>query len=212
MIVKSFVFNAFYENTYVIYLETGEAYIIDPGCYEKYEQQELTDFIRDAKLKPLAIFNTHCHVDHVLGNAYLQDYYKIPLWVPEKEQDLLRAVEVYAPQYGLTRYHPTIPDRIISDKDELILGNEKLEIRFAPGHSPGHLIFYQPESKVLIAGDVIFRESIGRTDLPGGSFSQLETSIKNQIYSLPDEVTIYPGHGPETTVKHEKTNNPFVKF
>lgn len=212
MIVKSFVFNAFYENTYVIYDTSGNAYIIDPGCYEKYEQQELTEFIEGEKLKPIAIVNTHCHVDHVLGNAFLKDYYKIPLWIPEKEQDLLRAVEVYAPQYGLTRYHAAIPDRTISEKDTLMLGDEILEIRFAPGHAPGHLIFYHPKSKVLIAGDVIFRESIGRTDLPGGSFTQLEASIRAQVYSLPDDVTIYPGHGPETNVKYEKTNNPFVKF
>ena len=211
MDIKSFVFNAFYENTYLLSSSNLETLILDPGCYENFEKKELTDFIKTNKLKPIAIINTHCHIDHVLGNDYLKKLYNIPLWIPATEKNLLKSVSTYAPTMGIQDYQEAQPDKLLSEKDVITFGSEKLEILYAPGHSEGHLMFYHAADKSLMAGDVIFRESIGRTDLPGGNFKTLEESIKNQVYTLPEAVKIYPGHGPSTTVGHEKKHNPFVK-
>ena len=211
MDVKSFVFNAFYENTYLLSSSNLETLILDPGCYENFEKKELTDFIKTNKLKPIAIINTHCHIDHVLGNDYLKKLYEIPLWIPATENNLLKSVSTYAPTMGIQNYQEAQPNKLLSEKDVITFGSEKLEILYAPGHSEGHLMFYHAADKSLMAGDVIFRESIGRTDLPGGNFKTLEESIKNQVYTLPEAVKIYPGHGPSTTVGHEKKHNPFVK-
>jgi hydroxyacylglutathione hydrolase len=211
MDIKSFVFNAFYENTYLLSSSNLETLILDPGCYENFEKKELTDFIKTNTLKPIAIINTHCHIDHVLGNDYLKKLYNIPLWIPATEKNLLKSVSTYAPTMGIQDYQEAQPDKLLSEKDVITFGSEKLEILYAPGHSEGHLMFYHAADKSLMAGDVIFRESIGRTDLPGGNFKTLEESIKNQVYTLPEAVKIYPGHGPSTTVGHEKKHNPFVK-
>ena len=211
MDIKSFVFNAFYENTYLLSSSNLETLILDPGCYEDFEKKELTDFIKTNKLKPIAIINTHFHMEHVLGNDYLKKIYDIPLWIPATEKNLLKSVATYAPTMGIQDYQEAQPDKLLSEKDVIIFGSEKLEILYAPGHSEGHLMFYHAAEKSLMAGDVIFRESIGRTDLPGGNFKTLEESIKNQVFTLPEVVEIYPGHGPSTTVGHEKKHNPFVK-
>ncbi len=211
MDIKSFVFNAFYENTYLLTSSNLETLILDPGCYEDFEKKELTDLIKINKLKPIAIINTHCHIDHVLGNDYLKKLYDIPLWIPATEKNLLKSVSTYAPTMGIQNYQEAQPDKLLSEKDVIAFGPDKLEILYAPGHSEGHLMFYHAADKFLMAGDVIFREGIGRTDLPGGDFKTLEESIKNQVYTLPKAVKIYPGHGPRTTVGHEKENNPFVK-
>ncbi len=211
MDIKSFVFNAFYENTYLLSSSNLETLVLDPGCYEDFEKKELTDLIKINKLKPIAIINTHCHIDHVLGNDYLKKLYNIPLWIPATEKNLLKSVSTYAPTMGIQDYQEAQPDKLLSEKDVITFGSEKLEILYAPGHSEGHLMFYHAADKSLMAGDVIFRESIGRTDLPGGNFKTLEESIKNQVYTLPEAVKIYPGHGPSTTVGHEKKHNPFVK-
>ena len=211
MDIKSFVFNAFYENTYLLSSSNLETLVLDPGCYEDFEKKELTDFIKTNKLKPIAIINTHCHIDHVLGNDYLKKLYNIPLWIPATEKNLLKSVSTYAPTMGIQDYQEAQPDKLLSEKDVITFGSEKLEILYAPGHSEGHLMFYHAADKSLMAGDVIFRESIGRTDLPGGNFKTLQKSIKNQVYTLPEAVKIYPGHGPSTTVGHEKKHNPFVK-
>ena len=211
MDIKSFVFNAFYENTYLLSSANGETLIIDPGCYESFEKKELTDYIKINKLNPIAIINTHCHIDHVLGNDYLKKLYEIPLWIPATEKNLLKSVSTYAPTMGIQGYEEAQPDIMLSEKDMIKFGSEELEILYAPGHSEGHLMFYHAADQLLISGDVIFRESIGRTDLPGGNFKTLEKSIKNQVYTLPDTVKIYPGHGPSTTVGHEKKKNPFIK-
>ncbi len=211
MNIKSFVFNAFYENTYLLASSNLETIILDPGCYEDFEKKELTDFIKTNKLKPIAIINTHCHIDHVLGNDYLKKLYDIPLWIPATEKNLLKSVSTYATSMGIQNYQEAQPDKLLSEKDVITFGSDKLEILYAPGHSEGHLMFYHAAEKSLMAGDVIFRESIGRTDLPGGDFKTLVESIKNQVYTLSEVVKIYPGHGPSTTVGHEKENNPFVK-
>ncbi|WP_258102560.1 MBL fold metallo-hydrolase [Marinoscillum sp. MHG1-6] len=211
MNIKSFVFNPFYENTYLLWDETKEAIIIDPGCYEKYERDELIGFVASEDLKVVKIVNTHCHVDHVLGNYYLKDHFKCPLWIPENEAANYESVSVVASRYGIHGYTKGEPDELMKEGDTLKVGNEECSIIEAPGHSPGHQLFYFQNEKVLIGGDVLFRQSIGRTDLPGGDHDTLLNNIKQKVYTLPEDTVVYPGHGPETTIGFEKVNNPFVR-
>lgn len=211
MEIKSFVFNPFYENTYLLWDDTGEGVIVDPGCYEDYERAELTAFTEKAGVIIKAIVNTHCHIDHVLGNYAMKMHFDCPLWIPRDEVDNYRAVQAYAPQWGIHQYTEAAPDRLLVENDHVSFGNTTLQCISAPGHSPGHLVFYHTEGQKLIGGDVLFRESIGRTDLPGGNHEQLLANIKTKIYALPDHVTVFPGHGPSTTIGHEKVHNPFVK-
>ena len=208
--VKSFTFNPFSENTYVLYDETAEAVIIDPGCYEKAERGELFDFLQFQKLKPVKLLNTHCHIDHVLGNAFVKKTYDIPLWFHKDEEPVLRAVSSYASNYGFPQYQDSSADHYIKEGEVVTFGNSKLQSLLVPGHAPGHLVFYHPESKTCIVGDTLFQGSIGRTDLPGGDHEALLQAIKSQLFALPDDVKVYPGHGPLTSIGYEKTNNPFV--
>ncbi|HEY5692468.1 MAG TPA: MBL fold metallo-hydrolase [Cyclobacteriaceae bacterium] len=207
--VKSFTFNAFSENTYVVYDETKKTLIIDPGCYEVHEQEELDEFIKSFHLDVSLILNTHCHIDHVLGNDFVKRKYNVPFLAHKLEEGLLRAVKSYAPNYGFNRYKEVIPDRFISEKNEVTWGNSQFDVLFLPGHSPGHLGFYNPEQKILISGDVLFKDSIGRTDLPGGDMDTLIESIQQKLFILPDEVIVYSGHGDPTTIGIEKVTNPF---
>lgn len=207
--IKSFVFNGFQENTYVLYDQTKECIIIDAGCYEKYEQNELAAFVEQNKLRVSLILNTHCHVDHVLGNFFVKEKYNVKLLIPTKEEAVLKSVKVYAPTYGFQLYQEILPDGYIDDSSTISVGNQRLRVLSVPGHSPGHVAFYNAEHKILIGGDVLFRNSIGRTDLPGGNFETLIESIHQKLFTLPDEVVVYPGHGPETTIGFEKKTNPF---
>lgn len=210
MEVKSFVFNPFYENTYVLWDKTNEAVIVDPGCYESFEREELTGFIRGKSLKIKAVVNTHCHIDHVLGNYAMKTAYNCPLWIPENELDIFRAVTAYAPQWGIQQYTEAQPDVLLKETDTIRFGQTELQIISTPGHSPGHLVFYHAAKGMLIGGDVLFRESIGRTDLPGGDHATLINNIRTKLYTLPGATVVYPGHGPTTTIGHERVHNPFV--
>jgi glyoxylase-like metal-dependent hydrolase (beta-lactamase superfamily II) len=208
--IKSFTFNPFEENTYLIYDESGEATLIDPGCYEVEEQLDLLDFITEKKLKVTQLINTHCHVDHVLGNFWAKKTFSLPLGIHQNEVPVLKSVEVYGPNYGFNNYQSTEADYFLKEGEQLKVGKESLEILFVPGHAPGHLVFYHKPSHQAIVGDTIFRGSIGRTDLPGGNHQLLLTKIKSELLTLPDETVLFPGHGPSTTVAFEKASNPFV--
>jgi len=207
--VKSFVFNPFSENTYVLYDHTKEGIIIDPGCFESHEKAELDEFIKQQQINPVLLLNTHCHIDHVLGNDHIKTRYNIPFLIHEKEAFMLRAVNSYASNYGFHNYREVQPDKIIDERDEVTFGESKMNILFLPGHSPGHLGFYNQEEKILISGDVLFHGSIGRTDLPGGDMNTLISSIQQKLFALPDDVVVYSGHGPTTTIGEEKRSNPF---
>lgn len=207
--VKKFTFNPFAENTYVAYDHTRECVVIDPGCYEKEEEAELVTFITSNNLTVKQVINTHCHIDHVLGNAFLKRKFNVPLLIPALEDSLLRAVRSYAGNYGFQQYQDSTPDELIHEDYILTVGEQKLTTLFVPGHSPGHIAFYHHADKILIAGDVLFYNSIGRTDLPGGNYDTLIESIHKKLFVLPDEVTVYCGHGPETTIGFEKRTNPF---
>lgn len=207
--IQSFTFNPFEENTYLLYDERGDAVIIDPGCYEKEEQEELKNFITAKKLTLKLLLNTHCHIDHVLGNDFVKGKFNVPLLIPALERPLLKSVSAYAPNYGFSNYHEALPDGDLKEGDRVKFGASTLEVLFLPGHSPGHVGFYEHNQKFLIGGDVLFYHSIGRTDLPGGNFDALLSSIHQKLFTLPDEVTVYPGHGPATTLGEEKVHNPF---
>jgi hydroxyacylglutathione hydrolase len=207
--LQSFAFNPLQENTYVLFDETKECVIIDPGCYEREEQYDLADFIETHELKVVKLLNTHGHVDHVLGNAFVKETYKTKLYIHEQDAATLKAVKVYAPHYGFFQYQEAEPDIYLKEGEAVTFGNQSLDVLFVPGHAPGHIAFYHAASKTLIGGDVLFYNSIGRTDLPGGNYDTLIDSIHQKFFTLPDDVTVYPGHGPETTIGHEKKTNPF---
>lgn len=210
--VKSFVFNPVQENTYVLYNEKGQCCIIDPGCYFPEEREELKAEIGQAGLTPVLLLNTHCHLDHVFGNKYVHDTWGLLLHLHEKEKPVLD----FAPQSGQMWQLPFDnydgPLVYLNEGKTIKVGDDELEIRFTPGHSPGSVSFYSKEGGFVIGGDVLFQGSVGRTDLPGGSFETLANSIHTQMFTLPDATKVYSGHGPATTIGFEKKNNPFVKI
>jgi glyoxylase-like metal-dependent hydrolase (beta-lactamase superfamily II) len=207
--LQTFVFNAFQENTIVAYDETKEAVVIDPGCYGPEERKELDDFISTQELTVKHLLNTHCHIDHVLGNDHVKEKYKVKLLIHPYDEPVLRAVKTYASNYGLGAYREALPDQFLKEGDTVHFGNTTLHVLFLPGHSPGHIGFYNREQKMMLSGDVLFEGSIGRTDLPGGDFNTLIDSIHRKLFTLPDEVVVYPGHGRTTTLGEEKISNPF---
>ncbi|AIZ63097.1 metallo-beta-lactamase [Hymenobacter sp. DG25B] len=211
MLVSGFTFNAFSENTYLLQDETGECVIVDPGCYSTEEQQALRQYIEEHKLRVVLLLNTHAHIDHVLGNRFVLDTYKVPFLLHEADFATLRAVEAYAPSYGFAQYQPAEPTGTLTPEEPVRFGKTELEVRFTPGHAPGHVVFYHAPTQTVIGGDVLFQGSIGRTDLPGGDYATLISSIKTQLLTLPDEVTVYPGHGPATTIGAERRSNPFLQ-
>jgi hydroxyacylglutathione hydrolase len=208
--IHCFTFNALQENTYILADETKECIIIDPGCYTKQEQEILKQFIADNQLDVKLLFNTHCHVDHVLGNHFVKTTYQVPLLISEQELPVLGAVTAYAPMYGFHEYAPSEPDQFISEKEAIHFGKSSLQVLSVPGHSVGHLAFYSKEDGFCVSGDVLFKLSIGRTDLPGGDYDTLMDSIFNKMYLLPDDTVIYAGHGDPTTIGYEKEYNYFV--
>jgi glyoxylase-like metal-dependent hydrolase (beta-lactamase superfamily II) len=208
--IKSFTFNPFEENTYLIHDDLGTAALIDPGCHTAVENRELEDYVASKSLKIVNLLNTHCHIDHVLGNAWAKKRFGISLWIHPKEVPVLKSVEVYAPNYGFQGFESSEADHFLEEGQEFVVGEEKLKVLFVPGHAPGHVVFYHKSSGQCIAGDTLFRGSIGRTDLPGGNHDQLLEKIKSQLFTLPPETIIFPGHGPETNIGFEKVYNPFV--
>ena len=208
--IKSFVFNPFSENTYVLHDETGEAVIIDPGCYDKAELKQLYDYIETNTLKPVRIINTHAHIDHVLGVAAVKLKYNIPFSLHRIDEPLLKAVKTYASNYGFTHFDEPEIDSYFDEGDVVTFGNSSLRILFVPGHAPGHVAFVHDEQQFVIGGDVLFRQSIGRTDLPGGDFETLLDSIRTKLFTLADGYTVYAGHMQPTTIGYEKKNNPFL--
>lgn len=208
--IKSFAFNPYQENTYVLYDESNECVIIDPGMYTGDEQNAFLKFITDHDLKPVLLLNTHCHIDHVLGNKFIFDTYGLLPQFHKGELPVLNSVVAYAPQMGMRYEVSPLPEVYLSETGTVKFGNSELELIFAPGHSPAHLCFYNKEQQFIIGGDVLFYRSIGRADLPGGNFDQLISSIREKLFTLPDDVKVFPGHGPSTSIGFEKQYNPFL--
>ena len=212
MEIKTFTFNQFLENTIVVSDSTNECIIIDPGCYNDEEKKILENYITKNNLNPVKLINTHCHIDHILGNNFVSRNWGIDPEINEKDLDLLNNADQIAKIYGFTNYERSpIPKKFINEDDIVYFGISELKVIFTPGHAPGHISLYSEKDSLIISGDVIFQNSIGRTDLPGGDFNTLINSIKNKILSLDDNVIIYCGHGPNTTVGNERRKNPFLK-
>jgi len=208
--VSSFNFNPFEENTYVLYDTTDDCIVIDPGCSNSNENQELISFIDSTNLTPKKLINTHCHIDHVLGNRIVADTYDLKLEMHQDDLPILNATKDYGAQMGIEVQESPQPSVFLTDGDIVHFGDSELLVLFTPGHSPGSISFYSEADKFVIGGDVLFLQSIGRTDLPGGNMDVLMDSIINQLFSLPDDVVVYSGHGPTTTIGFEKANNPFI--
>jgi len=211
--VKFFTFSPFSENSYIIYDDSKECIIVDPGCYTDEERQRLSKFISDNDLTPVRLINTHCHIDHVFGNRYVAETYKLPLEIHEGEIPVLESVPMVAKMYGIPNVQLSPdpdPNKFIKEGDTISFGNTKLSVLFTPGHSPASVSFYCKEDSFLIAGDVLFQGSIGRTDLPGGNFDTLLQSIINKFLPLPDDVIVYSGHGNPTSIGVERNSNPFI--
>lgn len=209
--IHSFTFNPYQENTYLLSDEKGDCLIIDPGMSHYQEEKIFTDYIEQNNLTPIALLNTHCHIDHVLGNHFIYEEYGLIASFHEGEIENFVSVMAYAPQMGIPYTQAPIATTFLKETDKINIGKHNLDILYVPGHSPAHLCFYSADQGFLIGGDVLFKNSIGRTDLPGGNHQQLLENIQKKVYTLPDETVIYPGHGPTTTVGHEKHHNPFVR-
>ncbi len=207
--IKIFVFNPFQENTILLYDETKECVIIDAGCNEEHEFEKIDAFIEENKLILKSIINTHCHIDHIMGNSYLVNKYKIPSIAHKDDMPLLERSNDMALAFGFDVQEPPVPNKFVEEGDEIKFGNTILQILHVPGHSPGSIILYNDQEKFMIVGDVLFAGSIGRTDLPGGDHETLISGIKEKIFSLNEDVVVYPGHGESTTIGHEKSTNPY---
>ena len=210
--IQSFCFSAFQENTYVLYNELKEAIIIDPGCYTQIEEKILSDFIRKENLKPTLLLNTHCHLDHVFGNNYVSETYGLTAHIHPNEQIVLDRLSEAAAKWGTPTDAYKGPIQYIQEGEIIQFGSDLFKVLLTPGHSPGSVCFYHVEQDFMIGGDLIFKDGVGRTDLPGANPQDLIKSIREQIFPLPDSLTIYSGHGPETTWGREKEHNPYIKY
>jgi len=208
--VEKFVVNPLGENSYILSDETGECIFIDPGFYYDEEHQEVKDYVTDNKLIPIKITNTHCHFDHIMGVEFVRNEFKIPFFAHAEDVFWVEKAVAQGEMFGF-EMKPVAPiDAFLSENEFVEFGNSRLQIIHVPGHSPGHVVFYSEKDKTLIAGDVLFYGSIGRTDLPGGNHETLISNIKNKLLVLPDGTTVFCGHGPETKLGFEKRTNPFL--
>jgi hydroxyacylglutathione hydrolase len=208
--VKTFIFNPFQENTYVVHDDSQQCLIIDPGCHSLAEQEAITRFIADQQLTPIALINTHCHIDHILGVDYLKQHYSIPFRAHEAEKPLLLHASQQALFYGLDYEGSPEPDGFLKEGDTVEAGTARFVILHIPGHSPGSVALYSEAEKKAFVGDVLFQGSIGRTDLPGGDYETLISGIKEKLMILDPDTVVYSGHGPQTTIGHESNTNPFL--
>jgi hydroxyacylglutathione hydrolase len=209
--ITSFVFSPLSENTYVLHNGSGDCIIIDPGCYSEPERRELTDYISRKRLVPKFLLNTHCHLDHVFGNKYLHETYGLEPYLDAAEKPVLELAALAGTRWNLPFDNYTGPLHFLREGDHIRLGEDRLNVLSVPGHSRGHIAFYCPEQGFLISGDVLFRDSIGRTDLPGADYNTLIQSIRSRLLVLPGETVVYPGHGEPTSIDREKKHNPFLQ-
>ena len=212
MKIKSFTFNPFQENTYIIYDKTKECLIVDPGCYTEEEKNILKEFITKQKLTPTKLINTHCHIDHILGNKFVHQQWGVPLYIHKADLPLLENAKKISEMYGFENYEDSpLPQHYLEEQNIITCGKSSFNILFTPGHAPGHICLLNKKNNIIISGDVIFKNSIGRTDLPGGDHNTLMNSIMKKIFPLPHETQIFCGHGPITSLGSEKKYNPFLQ-
>jgi glyoxylase-like metal-dependent hydrolase (beta-lactamase superfamily II) len=210
MHVEKFIVNPLQENSFVISDETGECIFVDPGFFYPEEHDEIKEYIAENQLKPTQIANTHCHFDHIMGVEFVRNEYNISFSAHNGDAFWIERATDQGHMFGF-EVKPVRPiDSFLNENEQVKFGNSVFEIIHIPGHSPGHVVFYNKKNGILIAGDVLFYGSIGRTDLPGGNYETLISNIKNKLFKLPDETKVYTGHGPETTIGFEKSTNPFL--
>ena len=210
MKIESFVFNPFQVNCYIIYNDSGKCLIVDASCSDTREIEKVTSFIERKNLTPLMIINTHGHVDHLPGNLFLSKKYSIDIAMHRDDLYLIDKAVQQGLIFGFKISQPPHPTILLEPDSKINLGSSELEIRHAPGHSPGSVVLYSAEGNFVITGDVLFAGSIGRTDLPGGNYEALINSIHSQLMILPGNTVVYPGHGPATTIEKERRNNPLL--
>ncbi|MFW5657663.1 MAG: MBL fold metallo-hydrolase [Bacteroidota bacterium] len=210
MKIKTFTFNPFQENTFIVYDDSKAAAIIDAGCFNAEEEKLIDEFIQSENLKPEYLINTHCHIDHVAGLSALKSKYNVPFLAHKDDSFLLDTAVEQGKVFGFGIEPPPSINSFIDEPQEIKIGNSRLQVYHVPGHSPGSVALYAPEGEFVIVGDVLFSGSIGRTDLPGGDYKTLISSITEKLMVLPGNTTVYPGHGPATTIKHEHDTNPFL--
>ena len=208
--IQDFTFNPVQENTYIIFDETKSCVIIDPGCWDYREQQIIKQFILKENLQPVRFLCTHCHFDHIWGAKWVFETYQLMPEFHPLEQPVYDDTPARSMMFGFDMIELPQRGQYLDPSQEIIFGNTRLEMRLVPGHSPGSVLFYHPETEQALVGDVIFNGSIGRTDLPGGSYSVLMKSIFEHVLSLPPSTKLFPGHGSVTTVARERQHNPFV--
>ncbi len=208
--IKQFTFSPVQENTYILFNEEKQCIIIDPGCYSSQERNQLKDYVVEHGLQPKYLLNTHCHLDHIFGNRFVATTFGLVLHIHPNEEKVLSMGPTFGDMWGLPFQNYEGDLVFLKEGDSILLGNDLLEILEAPGHSPGSICFYNRKQQFIIGGDVLFNGSIGRTDLPMGDFDTLINSIRTKLWPLPDEVVVYSGHGPTTTIGKEKRSNPFL--
>jgi len=209
--IKKFIFSPFSENTFVVWdKSSSDACVIDPGCNSDKEEKELESFITQNNLNIKYLINTHCHIDHIFGNAFVKEKFNPVFLAPKGDVFLLEKSEEQAALFGIDIKLSPKPDKFIEEEVNIALGSIKGEFLFTPGHTPGEFCVYFENEKICFTGDVLFKEGIGRTDLWGGNYNTLIRSIKEKLLSLPDDVRIYPGHGEASTIGYEKISNSFL--
>ncbi len=211
IIVKKFVFNTFMVNSYLLCDETGEAVLIDAACYGGDEEDQLREWLTVHNLKLVRNLNTHCHIDHILGNGFIAREFGVGPEYHAGSLPLFHTAREIGYSFGFEISEIPAPARMLSDGETIRWGHSSLEVLFTPGHAAGSVCFYNREQGFVITGDVLFKDTIGRTDLPTGAFDQLMNSIRNRLFMLPPETVVHPGHGPETTIGYEMANNPFIR-
>jgi glyoxylase-like metal-dependent hydrolase (beta-lactamase superfamily II) len=211
MIVKTFIFNPVQENTYVVFDHTREAVIIDAGCVFENEFRQIDSFIEHNDLKIKHLLNTHLHFDHILGNKYIAEKYGVLPEAHQSDEFMIDTLDETLEKFGVHfKAQGQSIGTYLTENDIIKFGDSELKIFHVPGHSPGSLCFYNEADSILFSGDVLFRGTIGRTDLPYGDYNGLITNIKTKLLTLPDQTIVYPGHGSPTTIGEERENNPYL--
>jgi len=209
MKIYKFVFSPIEVNTYILVDDSGDCAIIDCGCYNKQESEKLEDFIKDKSINPVLLLNTHCHLDHVFGNRFIFERYGLRTFSSEFDEVNRKNASQHAMLFGLTMENPPEPAGFITDNQIVTFGTTDMVALHIPGHTSGSLAFYSEKNECVFTGDALFAGSIGRTDLPGGDYDTLISSIRNKLFVLPPSTVVYPGHGNETTIERELKSNPF---
>lgn len=207
--IKKFTFNPFQENTYLLINEEKDCIVVDPGCFNRNEESELSSYIETNNLNPTMLINTHAHIDHVLGNHFVANQYQLGLSIFQSEYPMLEMAIRSSEMYGIPYTPSPDPQFFLKDGDTIEFGNTSFDVLHVPGHAPDHIVLINENENIMIGGDVLFKQSIGRTDLPGGNHKDLIQNIKTKIFPLKESIVVYSGHGPETTIGEEKNNNPF---